>query len=323
MQGKIVNGYTLQQPLGVGGMAEVWLAENKIGKKAAVKVLLSKLCDDTNITSRFFTEAKIMVDLDHHNIRQVYDYSDIEGRPCIIMEYLEGEDLKSRLKRGQKFTKEELEKWWNQLVDALNYTHKKGIVHRDVKPGNIFVDNKGDVKLLDFGIAKVRESITTSLTGQKLGTLMYMSPEQIKDSKHIDYHTDIYSMAVTFFHLITGRKPYDSDASSDFEISEQIVYKPLDLSGLSQSWSSFLEPYLNKNPQERPDLKLLSSHVRTPEPKETVNDDETVIEEETLKETTIKQTNLEAEAQKKFCKKCGTQMSPDARFCRKCGRKLN
>lgn len=322
MQGKKVNCYTLLQPLGVGGMAEVWLAENKIGKKAAVKILLSKLCDDANITSRFFTEAKIMVDLDHHNIRQVYDYSDIEGRPCIIMEYLEGEDLKSRLKRGQKFTKEELEKWWNQLVDALNYTHKKGIVHRDVKPGNIFVDNKGDVKLLDFGIAKVRESITTSLTGQKLGTLMYMSPEQIKDSKHIDYHTDFYSLAVTFFHLITGRKPYDSDASSDFEISEQIVYKPLDLSVLPKSWSSFLEPYLKKNPQERPALKLFSSIASKLESNNTVNDDETVIELGTEKGTTSKQPKHETVSQKNYCNKCGIQMSPGARFCRKCGCKL-
>ena len=234
MQGKVINGFELKSRLGLGGMAEVWYAENKIGKKAAVKFLLQKLCGDANVTSRFYTEAKIMVELNHPNIRQVYDYGEIDGRPVIVMEYLDGDDLKERLKRGQRFTDEELKKWWNQLVSALNYTHSKGIIHRDIKPGNIFVDGQGDIKLLDFGIAKVKESISSTQTGQKIGTLMYMSPEQVKDSKHIDHRTDIYSLAVTFVHLITGRKPYDSDTTSDFEISEQIVYKPIDLSELPE-----------------------------------------------------------------------------------------
>ena len=282
MQGKTISGYTIQQMLGVGGMAEVWLAENKIGKKAAVKLLLPKLCGDENVTSRFLTEAKVMVELNHYNIRQVYDYGDIDGRPCIVMEYLEGDDLKTRMKRGQKFTEQELEKWWNQLVDALNYTHAKGIVHRDLKPGNIFVDSKGNIKLLDFGIAKIRESISSTQTGQKLGTLMYMSPEQVKDSKNIDYHTDNYSLAVTFVHLITGKRPYDSDTSSDFEISEQIVYKPLDLTGLPANWQQFLEPYLSKDPQDRPDLKPFPSAVSAPQhPQTDADDDETIVGDRT------------------------------------------
>lgn len=259
MEGKIISGYTLKRLLGVGGMAEVWYAENKIGKKAAVKMLLPNLCADENVKSRFYTEAEVMVKLDHPNIRQVLDYGDIDGRPAIVMEYLEGEDLKARMKRGQRFTDEELKRWWNQLVSALNYTHQKGIVHRDIKPGNIFVDRDGNVKLLDFGIAKVRDSISKTQTGQKLGTLMYMSPEQVLDSKHVDYRTDIYSLAVTFVHLITGKRPYDSDTSSDFEISEQIVRKPLDLRGLPVGWSEFLSPYLNKEANSRPALRPISS----------------------------------------------------------------
>lgn len=267
MQGKIIYGYKLQRLLGTGGMAEVWLAENSIGKKAAVKVLLPKLCDDPNVASRFQIEAKLMVDLNHPNIRQVYNYADIDGRPCIIMEYLEGVDLKSRLNSQQHFTEKELKKWWNQLVDALNYTHKKDVVHRDIKPGNIFVDNKGDIKLLDYGIAKVKRTIrdsqtvilnnSLSLTGGKLGTLLYMSPEQVKDSKNIDYRTDYYSLAVTFVHLITGKKPYNEDTTSDFEICEQIVYKPLDLSSLPLFWRDFLKPYLSKEAANRPPLKKI------------------------------------------------------------------
>ena len=290
MQGKAVNGYTLKSPLGSGGMAEVWLAENRIGKKASVKVLLPKFSDDQNVTSRFLTEAKIMVELDHRNIRQVYDYGDIDGRPCIIMEYLDGDDLKSRMKHGQRFTEEELEKWWNQLVNALNYTHAKGIVHRDIKPGNIFVTRDGDIKLLDFGIAKIRESISSTQTGQKIGTLMYMSPEQVKDSKHIDYHTDIYSLAVTFVHLLSRKKPYDSDTSSDFEISEQIVYHPLDLNGIPEKWRLFLEPYLNKDPQARPDLKVFDIPVANPEPKSSFDDEATVCNSASMSQSTPPQT---------------------------------
>jgi serine/threonine protein kinase len=255
MQGKTIYGYTLQRPLGVGGMAEVWLAENKIGKKAAVKILLPKLCDDANVTSRFLTEAKVMVELNHHNIRQVYDYGELDGRPTIVMEYLEGEDLREKLNKGQRFSDVDLKQWWNQLVSALNYTHQRGIVHRDIKPGNIFIDAENNVKLLDFGIAKVRESISSTQTGAKLGTLLYMSPEQVKDSKNIDYRTDLYSLAVTFVHLITGKKPYNEDTTSDFEISEQIVYKPLDLTSLPFFWSNLLTPYLNKEADKRPGLQ--------------------------------------------------------------------
>ena len=254
MQGKIINGFVLKHLLGIGGMAEVWYAENHIGKKAAVKILLPKLCEDLNVVSRFIAEAKITVSLSHPNIRQVYDYGEIDGRPTIVQEYLEGNDLKAIMNSKVLYSEYDLERWWNQLVDALNYTHKNGIIHRDIKPANIFVETNGNVKLLDFGIAKIRESISLTQTGQKIGTLMYMSPEQVKDSKHIDFHTDNYSLAVTFVHLITRRNPYYAEISSDFEISESIVYKTLDTTGVPTNWRIFLEPYLAKNPQQRPDL---------------------------------------------------------------------
>ena len=254
MQNKKVLNYNLLRLLGKGGMAEVWYAENKIGNVAAVKILNEDLSHNAQVVERFGNEARVTVRLKHPNIRQVYDYDEIDGRPCMVMEYLEGDDLSTRMKHGERFTDEQLQKWWTQLASALNYTHAQGVVHRDIKPSNIFIDREDNVKLLDFGIAKVRDSITSTATGATMGTLMYMSPEQVRDSKHIDYKTDLYSLAVSFVHLLAGHAPYDRDTTDDFEIRLNIVQNPLDLSGLPSEWQAFLRPYLAKKPEERPAL---------------------------------------------------------------------
>ena len=273
MEGKTVNGYTLKSPLGKGGMAEVWLAENEIGMQAAVKILSDELSRNEQMQDRFLNEAKVMVKLDHPNIRKVYGYGKIDGRPCIIMEYLDGNDLKARLKRGQRFTDEELQKWWNQLVDALNYTHAQNVVHRDIKPSNIFIDRKGNVKLLDFGIAKVADTTSGTLTGSTLGTRIYMSPEQVRDPKRVGTKSDVYSLAVSFVHLLTGKAPYDSTTSSDYDIQVSIVTKPIDLSPLPQAWQGFLAPYLEKDPEKRPELRPFEA-VPLPEKPETPQRDD-------------------------------------------------
>ena len=272
MQGKTIYGYTLQKRLGVGGMAEVWLAENEIGKLAAVKLLLPKFCHDEDIVTRFKNEAKVMVKLDHPNIRQVYDYGEIDGRPGIVMEYLEGDDLKALLKSGKRFSNEELRRWWNQIADALNYTHAQGIVHRDIKPSNIFLDKKGNMKLLDFGIAKIKEGISMTQTGAMMGTLIYMSPEQVDDAKHLGPASDVYSLAVSFVHLLTGKAPYDTNSLSDFKIREGIVYKPLDMTGVPAEWQAFLKPYLEKEPEKRPALRAFETV--SPSASEPVADDD-------------------------------------------------
>lgn len=254
MEGKSINGFVLHRLLGRGGMAEVWYAENAIHKPAAIKILSKNLADSVAIVDRFRQEAEIMVKLSHPNIRQVYDYVEIDGRPAIIMEYLKGDDLSERLKKGEHFSDEDLIKWWNQLVDALTYTHNKGIVHRDIKPGNIFIDENRNVKLLDFGIAKIKESISMTRTGTLMGTLMYMSPEQVMDSKHIGPESDIYSLAVTFVHLLTGKAPYERKADNDYAIRKGIVEEPLDISSIPEQWRNFLKPYLNKKAELRPTL---------------------------------------------------------------------
>lgn len=167
------------------------------------------------------------------------------------MEYLEGADLKQRILDGEIFSQEKLVSWWSECVSALNYTHSHGVVHRDIKPANIFVTNHGNIKILDFGIAKAQDNITLTQTGMNLGTLLYMSPEQIKDSKHINHKTDVYSLAVTFYHLLIGKAPYDADSSSAYDIQNRIVCEMLDLSVVPEYWQQVLINHLLKDPELR------------------------------------------------------------------------
>ena len=259
MQGKTINGFVLQRLLGKGGMAEVWYAENEIGMKAAVKIMSEMLAHNPMMQERFLNEAKVMVKLDHPNIRKVYGYGNVDDRPAIIMEYLDGTDLKMKMKSGQHFTEEELERWWNQLADALNYTHAQDVVHRDIKPSNIFIDQHGNAKLLDFGIAKVTDTSTGTQTGSTLGTRIYMSPEQVKDPKRVGTPSDVYSLAVSFVHLLSGKAPYDISTSSDYDIQVSIVTKPVDMSKVPAEWQGFLTPYLNKEADQRPALQHFSA----------------------------------------------------------------
>lgn len=272
MLGKTINGFELKRLLGTGGMAEVWYAENEIGKPVAVKILNADLSYNANIVERFRNEAVVMVRLDHPNIRQVYAYGNIDGRPCILMEYLDGDDLKALMKQGRRFTDEELRKWWDQISDALNYTHAEGIIHRDIKPSNLFLDKRGNIKLLDFGIAKIKESISMTQTGATMGTLMYMSPEQVDDAKHLGPESDVYSLAVTFVHLLTGKAPYDTSLMSDYKIRKGIVEQPLDLSMLPKDWQGFLAPYLEKDPAKRPGLRPFMAVSQVGKPETTSSD---------------------------------------------------
>lgn len=269
MENTTINGYKLKYKLGEGGMAEVWYAENYLQKQAAVKVLQRRFCNMPEVVSRFENEARLMVQLNHAHIRNIYDYSTVEGCPCMIMEYLEGKDLSQRMKDGEHFSNLQLINWWNDLVDALQYTHRKNIIHRDIKPSNLFLTEDGRIKILDFGIAKLRDNVTVTQTGSRMGTLMYMSPEQVYDVKTLSYKTDIYSLAVTFYHLVSGAAPYDPTQISDFEIQEHIVRKNIDVSPLPDPWRGLLASYLTKSPEDRKELRKIEKGA----PKE----DETII----------------------------------------------
>ncbi|HZO13833.1 MAG TPA: protein kinase [Polyangiaceae bacterium] len=223
--GHVIAGkYRLIQRISGGGMGSVWLAEHgQLDAPVAVKFMHGSLLDVQGARARFEREAKAAAQIRSPYVVHVYDHGiDGEtGTPFIVMEYLEGQDLGTRLKRGQRLELREAVRICDQVCKGLYRAHKLGIVHRDLKPGNIFLSEADDqmVKLLDFGIAKetgnkrvVRGETTT--TGQVLGSPHYMSPEQAR-GRQLDGRSDLWSLAVIMYRAITGKRPFDGDDMGD------------------------------------------------------------------------------------------------------------
>jgi serine/threonine protein kinase len=223
-----IGNYKVNRLIGEGGMAKVYEVQNTLGKRFAAKVLLPKYQLDDQIQKRFIQEAQVMVKLKHKNICQIIDLIETSDQSFIIMEYLNGMDLKSYIDKNGKASEAEVMEWLKQIAPALDYAHNKGIVHRDIKPSNLFLCKDGTIKLMDFGIAKVsQDSLVSTHTLSKMGSPIYMSPEQIKSPKYVDHRTDIYSLGVTLHHLLSGKPPYDEKTESAFEIQMKIVQEPL------------------------------------------------------------------------------------------------
>ena len=224
-----IGKYTLTKYIGEGGMASVYEGTHLfLGTKAAVKVLNPMLSKNDQFRQRFRNEAAFMASLDHPNITKVLDFEDSDEGLAIVMELLEGSDLSDLVKEKGALTFEEFKPLFIQILDAFKYAHNQGIVHRDIKPSNIFIDARGTVKILDFGIAKLfGQGNEMTQTGTQMGTPAYMSPEQVKGDKSIDHRSDIYALGVTLFYAMEGRSPYDTDNESQFDIFNKIVFEEL------------------------------------------------------------------------------------------------
>ena len=229
--GKSIGNYQIKAKLGEGGMGTVYLGEHPlIGKRVAVKVLLEELSANQQIVERFFNEAKAVNNIGHQNIVDVVDYGTIKSDSnqdivYFIMEYLDGESLAARIKRAG-LTQQEVMHVLRQSCSALAASHAKGIVHRDLKPDNIYLCPRGGdknfVKILDFGIAKLTGDGGGSMktrTGLVIGTPTYMSPEQCEGKGHIDHRSDIYSLGVLMYELLTGRVPFPGDGFGEILVA--------------------------------------------------------------------------------------------------------
>jgi serine/threonine-protein kinase len=200
-----------------GGMGSVWLAEHLgLSTKVAVKFMSASAADDPTMVTRFTREATFAAQIKSPHAVHIYDHGVTdEGDPFIVMEHLEGEDLASRLKRKDPMSYEELSEIVVQTCKVLSKAHQAGIVHRDIKPGNIFLlEAHGEIfiKLLDFGVAKIdNEEAELTATGAMVGTVVYMSPEQLLSARRVDHRTDLWSLAVVIYRILTGELPFKDD----------------------------------------------------------------------------------------------------------------
>jgi serine/threonine protein kinase len=206
-----IPGYQVLKKLGQGGMADVYLGiQEKLQRQVAIKVMIPLLFRDEQFSKRFIKEAQTAAQLNHPNIITIHDVGETGDSYYIVMEYLE-ESLSQRLKKRGYFPPLEALDVVRMIACALDYAHKKGFIHRDIKPDNIMFRADGTVVLVDFGIARAMDSTThLTRTGMSIGTPHYMSPEQCKGEK-IDGRSDIYSLGVQFYEIITGKVPYNAE----------------------------------------------------------------------------------------------------------------
>src|SRR3989441_6025334 len=199
--------YRIMRKLGTGGMANVCLAEDQeLGRRVAIKILDDRHAGDEQFVERFRREAKNAASLSHSNIVSIYDRGEAEGTYYIAMEYLDGRSLKELiLSRGPAPVSVAID-YARQILSALRFAHRNGIVHRDIKPHNVLVDADGHVKVTDFGIARAGASQMTE-EGSIIGTAQYLSPEQAKGAP-VDQTSDLYSVGVVLYELLTGVVPF-------------------------------------------------------------------------------------------------------------------
>jgi eukaryotic-like serine/threonine-protein kinase len=235
MLGERVGNYVIKQLLGEGGMGEVYLAEHPtIGKRVALKVLHSELSSKEEVVTRFFHEAKAVNDIGHPNIVDIQDYGTLDSArgPVVylVMELLQGKTLTQVIRATPQLDERRAVRITHQIADALAASHERGIIHRDLKPDNVMLITRGRdedfVKLLDFGIAKVKGTMSKTRTGMVIGTPAYMSPEQCEGRPTIDHRTDIYALGIVLYEMLTGRVPFIGESYGELLVKHIMEAPP-------------------------------------------------------------------------------------------------
>ncbi|MBE9523978.1 MAG: serine/threonine protein kinase, partial [Chloroflexi bacterium] len=295
-----IGRYKVIAELGRGGMATVFRASDpNFEREVAIKVLPKAFLHDPQFRARFEREAKLVATLEHSAIVPVYDFGEEDGQPYIVMRLMSGGSLEEKLKNG-RLSLDEAANIFDRLGAALNAAHSKGIIHRDLKPANILFDQYNNAYLSDFGIARLSEGSQT-LTGENIiGTPAYMSPEQIQGDKNLDGRSDIYSMGIIFFQMLSGKTPYQSTTPAKVMMMHILEPVPNLLEvrpNLSQAVEEWLEKILSKEPDDRFStademVKILHSAIssKNQETLEIKTDAKTIISGRDQFQTVIEQT---------------------------------
>lgn len=285
MLGSILNGrYEIIEKVGIGGMAIVYKAKDIYLKRiVAVKVLKEQYLEDKEFIKKFVIEAQSVANLNNQNIVKIYDVGQhIEDGKIynyIVMEYIKGKTLNELIKDKGRLNSNAVVSISKQIASALDCAHKHHIIHRDIKPHNIIIDENLNVKVTDFGIARIATSSTITYTSSVLGTVHYISPEQAK-GKFIDEKSDIYSLGVVMYEMVTGRVPFDTDNAVGIamqHINEPLV-EPIKLVPNLEPWlNATIVKCMEKNPENRFEsaeslIRALEDKSVGTDPKATFND---------------------------------------------------
>ncbi|MCS6910045.1 MAG: SUMF1/EgtB/PvdO family nonheme iron enzyme [Anaerolineales bacterium] len=252
--GRELNGYTIVELIGSGSMADVFLARQpSMNRWVAVKVLSGALIRDSQFVARFRQEAQIVAALEHPHILPVIDYGEAEGTPYLVMRYVSGGTLQDLLQKGP-LPPQDVLRYLTEIGQGLDYAHSLGVIHRDIKPKNILLDTRGNSFISDFGLAKIVRggSLTHSGVGM-IGTPHYMSPEQGR-GQAVDGRSDLYSLAVILYEMLTGRVPFDADSAVGIvmqHISDRVPSVSRFNGNLSPKLDEVMARALAKNPDER------------------------------------------------------------------------
>ncbi len=222
--GTVIGDYKILKKIGEGGMGVVYQGVHvRLEQLVAIKDLSPELASNSEMRERFIREAKIQAKLNHPNVVNVHNLLERDGRLFLVMEFVEGQTLDKIIQEKGAMPPATATRITRQVLEALAFMHSKGVIHRDLKPGNIMITPEGHVKVTDFGIAKATTEQGHTRAGVRLGTLWYMSPEQIK-GKSVDARSDLYAMGITLFQMVTGKLPFFGN--SDFEIMKAHAETP-------------------------------------------------------------------------------------------------
>ncbi|MGN6378124.1 MAG: Stk1 family PASTA domain-containing Ser/Thr kinase [Gaiellales bacterium] len=265
MIGELFDGrYRLERRIGSGGMADVYLAtDESLGRQVAIKVLSDRYAQDDGFVERFRREASAAAGLNHQNIVAVYDRGEAEGTYYIAMEFLDGPTLKEEIVRRAPLPEAQAIGWATQALDALDFAHRRGVIHRDVKPHNMVLTEDGRLKVTDFGIARAQNTQQMTEVGSIVGTAQYLSPEQAR-GQAVGPQSDLYSMGIVLYEMLTGDLPFTGDGAVDIAM-KQVSDAPPSLRERNRLVSPALEQVVMRALAKDPALRHPSARAMADE----------------------------------------------------------